>query len=296
MIIKNSFPQYQAVEALNISSLVNIKKSPEAFKWHLNNREETASLTIGRLLHTLILEPETVGNTYAIEPNKKDFKFVTVDDIKPLLELHGLKKTGKKEDLLASLRPFLSNDEIRQVYDFTLQAFNLETEGKEKVSAKDFDKCVEISSKVLADLRISKMLRHNGQPEISIEQEIDGIKVKGRVDFLSENFFLDYKSCQDCSPEAFTRDFVKYNYHTKLFFYQKILELETGKKLPCIVIAQSKEENCDFMIYEVSQEFLDLGEVEFNKMFETYKACVNENNFPPMDKSIQVLTPPVWLK
>jgi len=192
--------------------------------------------------------------------------------------------------------PFLSKEERASIYDLACDAFLLESEGKEVVSYKDFQESFKIASKVLADQRISKMLKTSGKAEMSITQQIDGIDVKGRIDFLSSSFILDYKSCADSSPESFVKDFVKYQYHTKLFFYQKLVELETGNKLPVFVVAQSKEENADYSIFEISEDFLSLGEKEFNAMFATYKACVEKNEWPPMNKDVQVLNPPAWLK
>jgi hypothetical protein len=231
-----------------------------------------------------------------VAPDKNSCLYVTADDLKPLLDKYSVKKGKTKSETINLLCPFLTKEERSQIFDLVYDAFLIESQGKEVVSFNDFHEAVKISSKVIADKRISNMLKTNGKPEMSIEQEINGVKCKGRIDFLGENFFLDYKSTNDCSPEAFVKDFVKYQYHTKLAFYQKLIELETGKKLPCVVIAQSKEENNDYSIFEVSSEFLEIGEREFMAMLETYKTCTEKNEWPPMNKEIQVLEKPVWLK
>lgn len=47
-----NFKDYKAVKALNLSSLVEIERSPAHFKYKLENPiEETEALSKGRLIH-----------------------------------------------------------------------------------------------------------------------------------------------------------------------------------------------------------------------------------------------------
>jgi hypothetical protein len=296
MLKKISFQDYQKINAINISSLVHIKKSPENFKWHIENRKDSKSLSIGRLLHAMILEPGLVLSNYAVGPNESDYKIVTADDLKPLCDKYQVKKGKTKSETINSLCQFLTKEERLQIYDLSYDAFLIDSNGKEIISFDDFSECKNISKKLLSDSRILKMLNNGGHPEVSIENKIDGVAVKGRIDFLSDNFFMDYKSCQDCSVESFVKDFIKYEYHIKLAFYQKLIELEKGKKIPCFVIAQSKEENFDYSIFEVDQDFLDFGYAEFLKLFDTYKNCLEKDEWKPMAKDVQILIKPAWLK
>jgi hypothetical protein len=189
---------------------------------------------------------------------------------------------------------FLTIEERKQVYDLTLSAFNLEAMGKEILSASEYKECKEIADNALGNERVQKLLS-NGKAEVSIYSEIGGTKVKGRIDFLSENFILDLKTCQSCTEKNFQSDFVNYLYHVKLAFYQLLAEQETGEKLPVLVLACESSEDKDFQIYQIDQDFLDIGLVEFHKMLLKYQTCVQDNEWPSLPKNIQTLFAPAWL-
>lgn len=292
-IQKISFENYKKLPQLNMSSLCNIKKSPAHFQWCKENPKDSKSLIKGRAIHTLILEPETFHSVYAVEPEKKDYKFVTVEDIKQLCEKYGTKKTGKKEEILAALAPLITIDENKQVYDFAYSAFLMESNGKEILTAKEYMEARQAADSVLKSPRIRSMLK-NGQSEVSILQTINDVEMKFRLDFMSENFILDVKSCSSCEEREFSRDFVNYQYAEKLSAYQKAVELETGKRPLVIVLAVETTEENDYQVFEIDQEFLDAGYKNFEKMLNTWKECTEKNEWPGMPKTVQKLFAPDW--
>ena len=55
--------EYQAIDALNGSSLLPMRRSPMLYKWMLDNPQPpTDAMTLGTATHRLILEPERVGD------------------------------------------------------------------------------------------------------------------------------------------------------------------------------------------------------------------------------------------
>ena len=57
-------------DAVSKSGLDLIAKSPAHFKWAQDNpRSETPAMQKGTLIHTMVLEPEKVGELYAVPPN-----------------------------------------------------------------------------------------------------------------------------------------------------------------------------------------------------------------------------------
>lgn len=62
------FAEYTAIDAVNWSSLKNMEDSPLHYKHRLDSKEDTdtTARSMGRLLHTLVLEPENFGAHYAI--------------------------------------------------------------------------------------------------------------------------------------------------------------------------------------------------------------------------------------
>lgn len=293
-IKKISFSDYVKVDALNCSSLVNIEKSPLHFQWAKANPRDTKTLVNGRAVHTLILEPELFNEIYAVEPRKEDYKFVTIDDLKQLCEKYGTKKSGKKEDILKELSTLISEDERKQIYDFTVSAFYVESQGKEILSTKEYQEAKAIADSVLKSPRVQAMLK-KGQSECSIFQTVEGVSMKFRLDFFVEgSFFLDVKTCRSCEPREFVNDFINYSYDVKCAAYQHAIFLETGKQIPCVILACETTDELDYKVYEIDQEFLDIGLKKFFKLLNKWKECTDKNEWPGMNKKVEKLFPPEW--
>lgn len=255
MIVKNSFKDYRQVKALNMSSLVNIKKSPKHFKHCLDNPKESDSLDLGRAVHTLVLEPNLFDAEYAVSP-----KF-------------DMRKTADKE---------------------AFAQFQETAKGKEIIDVKTFNEAKAVAASVLASPKIQNMLS-KGQAEVSIEQTINDVSMKFRLDFLAENFLLDVKTTRDCTERSFQRDFIDYDYHIKLAAYQYAAELETGEKLPVIVLAVETKDELDYQIYQIDQDFLDIGRREFFKLLEKYKEAQKNDFVEALPKNVKCLCAPEWL-
>lgn len=238
-----------------MSSLVNIQKSPKHFVYMQEHRKDSKSLSLGRAIHSLILEPENFNNDFMVMP-KCDRRT----------------KEGK------------------EIYEILQK----QSEGKEILSEDDYTEAKKISFSVLESPKIRNMLS-KGQAEQSIFQNVEGIDMKFRLDFLSENFILDLKSCQSCLERDFQRDFINFNYHIKLAAYQHAVFLETGKLLPVIVLAVETKDECDYKVYQIDQDFLEIGKKEFFRLLEIYKECTDKDEWPSLEKKVDVLCAPEWL-
>ena len=90
-----------------------VRFSGKEFEHYLKNPvQETQAMALGTAIHSLFLEPEAFKETYVKAPSLADYSerkvIQTVDDLKPYLETYGLKKSGKKEALIASVRDYLN--------------------------------------------------------------------------------------------------------------------------------------------------------------------------------------------
>jgi hypothetical protein len=255
MIQKISFGNYRQINALNMSSLVNIQKSPKHYKYCLTHTKETKALTLGRAIHSLILEPHLFQNEFIVEPK--------ID-----------RRTKEGKEIAAR--------------------FEAEADGKEILTEPDYEKAKRVAFSVLESPKIRSMLL-KGEAEVSITQQINEVDMKFRLDFLSQDFILDLKTCQDCTMREFSRDFFNYDYHIKLAAYQHAAFLETGKLLPVIVLAAEKDDECDYQVFQIDQDYLDIGRAEFLKMLEKFKECLAKDEWDGIDKSVKVIYAPEWL-
>lgn len=255
MIKKISFKEYREIERLNISSLVEIEKSPAHFQHFIKNpKKDTYDLMIGRLTHCMILTPDEVKNDYFVMP-KLDKR--------------------KKED--KALFEDLSNA----------------NKDKECVNEEDFLECQNIANSVLSSPKIKKLLE-SGLSEKTILWELDGIKMKSRLDFES-NVIIDIKTCQDAREEQFAKDCVKYKYAEKLFSYQEASFVESGIRKPVIIIAVEKSAPYAWKVYHLGDFWMEYGRNKFFKMIEKYKKCVSENKWDSYGHEVCELQIPSWV-
>ena len=255
MIEKISFEKYREINALNISSLVNIQKSPKHYKYCLTHPKETKALVLGRAIHTLIIEPHLFQNEFIVEPK--------ID-----------RRTKEGKEIAAR--------------------FEAEADGKQILSESEYEKAKRVAFSVLESPKIRSMLL-KGEAEVSIMHQVNDIDMKFRIDFLSPDFLLDLKTCQNCDMREFSRDFFNYNYHIKLAAYQHAAFLETGKLLPVIVLAAEKEDECDYQVFQIDQDYLDIGRDAFLKMLERFKECQENDEWEGIEKSVKVIYAPEWL-
>lgn len=97
------------------------------------------------------------------------------------------------------------------------------------------------------------------------------ISIKIKIDsYFPEKAIVDFKYVKDFNPiwnekEKEKQNFIDYwKYTWQSALYQKVVEVNTGKKLPCFIAAATKEEEPDIAVMNIDQDTLDrsLSEIE----------------------------------
>jgi len=246
---------------LNFSSLKEIDRSPAHFKYKLEHKEpSTPAMAFGSLVHCLILEPQTLADRY-IEAPKCDRRT----------------KEGKA------------------IYEAFLSTSN----GKEVVSSDDMAQAQEIAKIVLSSAEVQKIISQ-GKAEQTLEGIIDGVEMKGRLDFIADSFILDVKTCQDANPKsksfsAFSKSIHKFHYDAQAYIYQALVRQSTGKTLPYIFLAIEKEAPYGFALYHLPAEYLEIGQKKVEKWLRSYKKCLADDFWPCYEKAIQKIEIPNFI-
>lgn len=111
----------------------------------------------------------------------------------------------------------------------------------------------------------------SGEKQTIFTAEMFGTKWKIKIDsYMPGTAIVDLKTVQDMMKIYFVKDaesvtFVEYwGYDFQLAVYQKVVELNTGEHLPCIIAGVSKEDVPDIELLEVPESYLRtaLAEVE----------------------------------
>ena len=119
--------------------------------------------------------------------------------------------------------------------------------------------------KVIKTIEEDKLLMEHlqGKHQVIMTGKISGVLFKIKIDSLLEDKIVDQKIIKDFDliwDEDKHRkvDFIeKYGYDIQGAIYQCIVEQNTGKKLPFIIAATTKEEEPDKALIQIDQEYLD---------------------------------------
>lgn len=193
--------EYFALPYFSRSAAQLVRFSGKQFEHSLKNPvEETDAMALGTAIHSMFLEPENFAKTYIKEPSLSDYpdkKIIqTVEDLKPYLETFGLKKSGKKEDLLNSVREYLDPNKTI-VWDDVKANFEHENflSGRKVLADEDFKTLTDMRA-VLANYEELPETIKNGRAEVVIiwKDKETGIMCKCRLDYVQPLAVTDIKS------------------------------------------------------------------------------------------------------
>jgi len=252
---------------VSASSLKLFAQAP-ALWWNWRNggqsRPSTPALTLGRMVHTLALEPDEFGRDFALVPND------------------------------APDRPSSRQREAKKPSPATVFAvqwwdeFERAADGKTIVDFELYAKAEAIVYNLNRDPVIGPMLRYKGEVEKTIyfKDEETGIECKARLDkilYLSDcgNVIFDLKTAADASTDSFRRNAISYGYHIQAAHYWLAVKAEIGED-PSAFFFGTVETSDLFLThpFRTTAEFLDFGKRERAKLMRRLAACLESGHFP----------------
>jgi exodeoxyribonuclease VIII len=254
---------HQDRTCISASGLKLIAKSPRHY-WnrYLNPDYEdatTPAMAFGNVVHTLMLEPHTFNERYAISP-----------------DVNRTTKEGKA----------------------AYAAFMEANEGKEFISSKDFATATAMIEQAKLNPIITDLLDLS-EKEAMHTFEVLGVQCKMKADAINviDGCIIDIKTCQDASPDGFGRDAYNLGYLLQAAFYLDGYYLATGTNIKrFIFIAMEKSAPYIAAIYELTPEQIELGRQQYLAALQTYKNCLAANKWHAYGDNIQPLTLPNWAK
>lgn len=161
-------------------------------------------------------------------------------------------------------KPMLIGSYVDSYFEGTLEKFKEET-------PELFKKDGTLKAEYLhADIMIERCKRDNkfmqymsGDKQVIMTADIFGINFKIKMDsYLPNKAIVDLKTVDDMYKPIYTKDgkmnFIQAKlYDFQLAIYQKVVELNTGKKLPCFIAAVDRKDKPAIEIISLSQGELD---------------------------------------
>lgn len=250
--------QYHAIEALSASGAKLLLRSPAHYlAARATPREPSAAMRLGTLVHSLVLEPETVKDTFAVMP-----RFDRRTTI------------GKK----------------------AAEEFEQDNAGKVVLDEVTFARANNVAASVLRHPVVAENLR-DGNAEVSLLWDQYGVPCKSRIDYMTGSAIFDVKTCSDASPEGFARQIASFQYHVQAAHYAAGFREVVGWDLDRFVfIAVETEAPYAVGVYTLDARSLQSGRLLMERAAESYKVALEHATDVPASygDAVVELSLPSW--
>lgn len=252
--------EYHARPEISKSGLDLIRKAPTLYKYRRDNPEPpTPAMRWGTLVHTAILEPETLAERTIVAP-----------------AIDRRTTAGKAE----------------------WAAFQIEAAGREVITAEEAAALVAVRAAAWAHPAAGKALGMIREVETSIfwTDETTGVECRCRPDAIMTNgTILDVKTTVDGSPDQFAKSIANYRYHVQSAFYGDGYRRAFGEAPRAFVfLAIEKTPPYLCALYVMDEKAVIRGRADYLADLETFRVCRNTGEWPGLPDVPTVLDLPKW--
>ena len=241
----------------NWTLLKKLDDSPLAYKWAKDHpREDTASLALGRVVHTLVFEPHKLADEYAVFHGSvrrgKDWDAFEAENAgKTIFKAEELAGARVMADAVRNhplVAPYLDGGQFEHVLRWTDPATGIACKAK-----ADW---IIPGRKILADLKTTR----------SIEQR------------------------------RFAADVARYSYYGQLAHYAAGIKHSLGwVPQRRILIAVEKDAPHDVAVYELDDVACEVGDEKAAELLAKLKECEDADSWPGRYTTEQTLQLPGWV-
>lgn len=259
------FGDYLQIPGMSISRLKTMKRSPQHCRHAMQTPAQTPALTLGTAAHCKVLEPERFGGQFRIWEKRAD------SDAAKLAPRQGKVWDAFKIQAAADRVDILTIDEANEA-----QA---------------------IASAVRADPAAMRYLEA-GEPEVSMQWEMQGRACKGRVDWLTyvrdEPVLVGLKTSRDCRPFYFGKQAAQLEYPQQWAWYFNGFHIITARRPKVVEIVVESAAPYAVAVYVISDDILLQGEEEYGKLLLQYAECEASGKWPGPVPQETELSLPSW--
>lgn len=248
---------YFDIDAVNWSTLKLLRESPMAYRYGLTHkREDTAALAMGRLVHSMVFEPETFAREYAI--------------------WYGGRRAGKEWDAFCAEhagKTIFKADEIDEATAMA-DAVRIHPLVAPYLDGGQFETPITWVDEV------------TGLP---CKAKPDWIVPESRV-------LLDLKTTVSIEGRRFGNAAARYGYHCQLAHYANGIERALGWKPEQIkIVAVEKAAPYDVGVFNIVDADLYVGQAEVAELLDKLRAHKLADSWPGRYVEEQALQLPAWL-
>ena len=257
--------EYRQHPAVSRSDLWAFHRSPEKFRYFQEHPEPpSAALTFGRVVHKVVLEPETFGEEFAVWPSDADRRT----------------KAGRE----------------------AWEEFRAAVNGVEIISSDIHKQALAIRESLERVPIVRKLLTGDHERPFFWTDEVSGEDCKCRVDCLcmelQQPVIVDVKTTTDASTEAFQKDAIKYGYDLQAAFYSAGVAAELGVEPLFAFVVVEKAEPYAVNVFLTDDVFKQRGRKLMADYLAEYAYCRKSGDwygYLGKEKLVNNLSLPTWL-
>ncbi len=253
------FDEYLTWDAVSNTFLKTLmERSPKHAKYNQDHpKEQSKAFLIGSATHCMVLEPSAFAARYVVAP-KCDRR--------------------TREGKLA-------------------YAAFLDGKGDRQDLSQDQYQDAKAIQAAMSGHDVHKYIR-DGEAEVCMVW-IDprtGLKCKARADYARREpaALIDLKTTQNATEKSFRRDMDKYRYYQQAAFYSDGWEVLTGNMPFFVFIVAEKPAPNDVAAYEVHDNTILAGQLEYRKALDIYAECLESGEWPGVSSTVTLINISDW--
>lgn len=283
-----TFDEYRAVDAIHISQLKVMDRSPLHFKHALDNpRKPSAAMLIGTAVHHAILEPDKFKTDYTTIPDMPTRSKADKDAFAArCIEIAGDRITPEEAGTFN-----FGNEEGRSHFFTTL-----EKRGVTILKESDYKDVVAMRDSVMANTTAGWLAKADGGCEASAfwTDTHTGVQCCARFDkhIESQRFIVEIKTTVDAREHEFMRDSASYGYGLQAAWYLWGAKEITGKAHTHVTIAVENTAPFGVSVFVLDNASLEHSYARNRQLLARYAECRKSGiwtGYP--DKAVQVSLP-----
>lgn len=254
--------EYDAIDALNISRLKEIKRSPQHYRYRQTHPHTTDAMTLGIATHVACLEPERFATDFVVWE----------------------KRTKTEKQSPRSGKEWLAFKD--SCGDRTILTLDEATEARAIAAA------VRSSSAAMIYLT-------SGDPEVTIEAQMHGRACRGRVDWLTaingNPHLVGLKTARDCRHFAFGAQAARLGYHIQWAWYLDLLRAIKDIDIGVVEIVVENTPPYAVAVYRIGPDIIEQGRDDYLQLLTMLTDCENRDIWPGPVPEEEWLTLPSWV-
>lgn len=275
---------YHKSPGISASGISLILDCPRKYWWNYLSgeaeRKDTPNMKLGRLVHTLVLEPETFTDLYyRARP----------DQLKREIEAKYPNLTKKEIDGMWAQEKLERELYVAQHAD------------KELIDDDLLKQATAMADSIKSQPLFQKMMSkgdHHIEHSLMWEDDETGALFRSRPDYYNAFCIIDIKTTKDASPEAFSRSVYQYGYHRQGAMAIDGLNKLAGGGHPNwdSVVTFVVESDAPYISapYLLSENAIQRGREEYKKGGLIYKDCLANATWNGYSEQIVELDLPQW--